>query len=126
MLRPARVFLGIGVSDPVVSRSENLRELPEPAYVAALRAALAERGVAFLDVGYDVGRKTRTDEGGYDYRRIYRIRSFVWDDALFVVRPNFAERHFAEWPDNLQAIWRETLIDVPDRPGGHPPAPVDL
>lgn len=117
MLRPARVFLGIGVSDPVVSRSESMRELPEPAYVPTLRAALAERGVAFLEVGYDVGRKARAEEGagGYDYRRVYRIRSFVWDDALFVIRPSFAERHFAEWPDDLQAIWRETLVEVPDR-----------
>ncbi|HLJ82316.1 MAG TPA: hypothetical protein VKT52_12565 [Ktedonobacterales bacterium] len=128
MLRTARVFLGIGVSDPVVSRSESMRDLPEPVYVAALRAALAERGVAFLDVGYDVGRKARAeeDEGGYDYRRVYRVRSFVWDDALFVIRPSFAERHFIQWPDALQTIWRETLIDVPDRPGRHPPTPVDL
>ena len=111
MLRPARVFLGIGVRDPAVSRSANLRDLPEPAYIPTLRAALAERGIAFLDLGYDVGRKTRAD-GGYDYRRVYRVRGFVWDDALFVIRPNFADRHFTEWPDDLQAIWRETLIDI--------------
>lgn len=114
MLRPTRVFLGLGVRDPLVAPSEYMRDLPEPAYVATLRAALAERGIAFLDVSYDVGRKVRA-EGGHDYWRVYRVRSFVWDDALFVVRTNFAERHFIEWPEALQTIWRETLVSVPDR-----------
>lgn len=114
MLRAARVFLGLGVRDPVISPTERMRDLPEPAYIAALRAALTERGIAFLDVGYDVGRKARA-AGSYDYWRVYRVRSFMWDDALFVVRPNFADRHFAEWPDDLQSIWRDTLVDVPDR-----------
>lgn len=113
MRRPARVFLGIGVRDPVVSPSERMSDLPEPVYVAALRAALAARGLAFLDVGYSVGRKA-TAAGGFVYWRVYRVRGFVWDDALFVVRPNFAERHFSAWPDDLQAIWRDTLIEVPD------------
>lgn len=127
MQRSARIFLGLGVRDPVAAPTENMRDLPEPAYVAALRAALAERGIAFLDIGYDIGRTARTDgaDGGYDYRRVYRVRTFVWDDALFVVRPNFAERHFREWPDDLQAIWRETLVNVPTVPdtSGMPDGP---
>ena len=114
MRRPTRLFLGIGVRDLAVSPSERMSDLPEPAYIAALRTALAARGIAFLDVGYSVGRKA-TAAGGFAYWRVYRVRSFVWNDALFVVRPNFAERHFAAWPDELQAIWRETLVDVPDR-----------
>lgn len=113
MLRPTRVFLGLGVRDPLVAPSEQMRDLPEPACVAALRVALAERGIAFLDVGYDVGRKASA-EGGHDHWRDYRVRSFVWDDALFVVRASFAERHFVAWPEMLQVIWRETLVDVPN------------
>lgn len=114
MQRPARVFLGIGVRDPIVSPSGHMSDLPEPAYIVALRAALEGHGITFVDVGYSVGRKA-TAQGGFEYWRVYRVRSFVWDDALFVVRPNFADRHFVEWPEELQDIWSETLVEAPDQ-----------
>lgn len=112
MRRAARAFLGAGVRDSVVTQAETaLAGLPEPEYVATLRRELAGRGVAFLDLGYDVARTTTP--AGHEFRRVYRVRSFVWDDAMWVTRISFAERHFAEWPEPLQATWREVCVDVP-------------
>lgn len=117
MRRAARAFLGVGVRDSVEAPSPAaLADLPEPEYVAALRQALAERGLQFLDLGYDVARTTTS--AGHTFRRVYRVRSFVWDDALWVTRISFAERHFAEWPEALQAIWRETANDTRDERSG--------
>lgn len=113
----ARRFLGTGVRDPIAAPSEAaLAALPEPAYVAELRRALLARGIAFLDLGYDIARTTTGE--GHEFRRTYRVRSFLWDDAMWVTRISFADRHFAAWPDALQAIWRETTVDVPDTPAG--------
>ena len=113
MRQAARALLGTGVRDPVTAPSEAaLARLPEPAYVAMLRRTLTARGIEFLDLGYDVTRSTTPR--GRAFGRIYRVRSFVWDDALWVTRPGFAERHFAEWPDPLQAIWRDVCVDMPD------------
>jgi len=115
MRRAARAFLGAGVRDAIAAPAEAaLARLPEPAYASALRHALATRGIQFLDLGYDIARATTPD--GNEFRRVYRVRSFIWDDAMFVTRISFAERHFAQWPDPLRAIWRDVSVDVPDAP----------
>ena len=106
----ARAFLGMGVQAGTGATEDDLKKLPEPVWLAALRQALRKNTIAFADIGWSPVRQTTAE--GIRFRRMMRVRSFVWEGAMYVIRPQFSDRHFHAWPDPLQCIWRDTLIDT--------------
>jgi hypothetical protein len=114
MFFPAKAFLPPGVADQYVVQFQSLEQLPEPDYIASLREALLRQGVVYLHVSYWAG-KVRVPPG-WGQRRVYYVRSFVWHSQAYIVRlGKFKESDFYDWPAQLQVIWQETGIEVPDQ-----------
>lgn len=112
MKRFAKEFLFGKVADPfIIGRPPPyLETLPEPEYIAVLRAALEAKGVMSVHINGTLG--TNATPSAIEKWRIYWVRSFVWMGKVYIIRNNFNEDIFAQWPYNLQTIWLETEIEV--------------
>jgi hypothetical protein len=116
MRLPAKAFLPPGVADQYLGLMiYSIEQLPEAEYIASLREALRERGVVYLHMSY-WAQHLRTPSGWED-RRVYYVRSFVWQGHVFIVRlSTFRKSDFETWPAQLQAIWQEVMLEVPEQP----------
>lgn len=112
MLQPAQAFLFHEVPDPIVVQYNQLYELPAPAYIAELRDALCRKGIKYLHV--DFWPEWRQVPTGSESWRVYRVKSFVWREQLYIIRARFAKGDFERWSEELRALWQETTVKVPD------------
>jgi hypothetical protein len=108
----AKEFLIRWVPSQYVGRSAAFYQLPEPAHIEHMKARLREQGVLYLHVWR--AEDTRQDMLPWKSQWVYRVKSFVWRYQLYITRMSFSEVDFAQWPADLQAVWHEVMVDVPE------------
>lgn len=115
---PAREFLTRAVRDGATARTDAaLEALPTPEYVRTLEQLLVAHDIKYVHIGRRIDSKKRQD--GYESWRVYRVKSFVWHDSLFIIRDWFSGEEFQKWPPQLREVWLRIVVDVPDANVGH-------
>lgn len=83
-----------------------------PPYLDILTYLLAREGIQYVHFAY--AEESLLIGSRVGWRRLFRITSFVWRDQLYIARHNFSEDTLSQWPLDLQRIWRDITVDVPE------------
>src|SRR5215469_7807479 len=106
VMRAAKALLVGGISDPVIIPHSLQGRAPEPAYLSDLGDRLAQVGIRYVHVAALEQWSHGASEA--EMQRIFIVKSFVWQNRVWIVRQPFSDVEFAQWPSELQALWEDT------------------